>query len=56
MPAMNDGLKLVLILAVLLPAAWFGLQVIAIVLGVLMLAGLVELLAKLIASAWRMLR
>jgi len=56
MPAMNDGLKLVLILVVLLPAAWFGLQIIAILLGVLMLAGLAELFVKLIAHARRTLR
>lgn len=53
MPAMNDGLKLALILAVLFPLAWFGLQAIGIILGFIMLAGIVEVIVKLSVEAWR---
>jgi hypothetical protein len=53
MPAMNDGLKLALTIAVLFPLAWFGLQAIGIILGFIMLAGIVEVIVKLSVEAWR---
>lgn len=53
---MREMVNLGLVLVLLVPVAWFGIQAIAVLIGLAIIAAICECVITFIAHAWRMIR